>query len=161
MALAIMTVLLVKAFTFSGRNIAGVMTILYSIVVVTAILNIIEGKYAFPFFGIICVLDFVVYDVSRSWLILTVTGLLLSYELLEFSFFHNVDVGDEEQHQIVIRRHLLYLTGVFILIVTLSFGVLFVFERISFQFSESIYMNALIFSVIFFAVIFVLRYTLK
>ncbi|MBU7046317.1 MAG: hypothetical protein HXS54_07740 [Theionarchaea archaeon] len=159
--MAIMTVLVVKAFTFSGRNIAVVMTILYSIVVVTAILNIIEGKYAFPFFGIICVLDFVVYDVSRSWLILTVTGLLLSYELLEFSFFHNVDVGDEEQHQIVIRRHLLYLTGVFILIVTLSFGVLFVFERISFQFSESIYMNALIFSVIFFAVIFVLRYTLK
>ena len=161
MALTIMTVLLVKAFTFSGRNIAGVMAVLYSIVVVTAILNIIEGKYAFPFFGIICVLDFVISDVSRSWLIITVTGLLLSYELLEFSFFHNVEVGDEEQHQTLIRRHLLYLTGVFILIVTLSFGVLFVFERISFQFSESIYMNALIFSVIFFAVVFVLRYTLK
>ncbi|MBU7018851.1 MAG: hypothetical protein HXS44_15180 [Theionarchaea archaeon] len=161
MALAIMTVLLVKAFTFSGRNIAVVMAVLYCIVVVTVILDIIEGKYVFPFFGIICVLDFVVFDVSRSWLILTVTGLLLSYELLEFSFFHNVEVGDEVQHQILIRRHLLYLAGVFILIVTLSFGVLFVFERISFQFSESIYMNALIFSVIFFAVIFALRYTLK
>lgn len=161
MALAIMTVLLVKSFTFSGRNIAGVMAILYSIVVVTVILNINEGKYAFPFFGIICVLDFVVFEVPRSWLIITVTGLLLSYELLEFSFFHNVDVGNEEQHQTLIRHHILYLTGTFILIITLSFGVLFVFERISFQFSDSIYMNALVFSVIFFAVIFVLRYTLK
>jgi hypothetical protein len=54
-----------------------------------------------------------------------------------------------------------YLTVVFTLITGLSFGVLFLFEKVTVQFSENIYINALIFSVVFFAVLYVLRYSLK
>lgn len=157
----IMTILLVRAFTLPEKGIAVVMAVFYSIIVVTLILKFSMGKYALPFFSLICVVDFVIARIPRHWLILTVTGLLLSYELLEFSFFHDVDTGNVELHQGLIRRHVVYLAVVFTLITGLSFGVLFLFERITVQFSENIYINALIFSVVFFAVLYVLRYSLK
>lgn len=153
--------LLVKAFLLPEKTIAVIMAVLYSAVVVTLVLKIELGKYGLPFFGILCVIYFVVFRVPRSWLLLTVTGLLLCYELLEFSFRHDVTVGDVELHKKLMRTHLVYLGAVFTFIAGASFGVLFLFERIAFRFSESIYVNALVFSVIFFAVLYLLRYASK
>jgi uncharacterized protein involved in response to NO len=138
------------------------MGILYGIVVImTLIIKIDLGKYFLPFFAIFCVADFVISRMSRPWLIVTVTGLLLSYELLEFSFRHDILTGDEELHKKLIRNHAFYLVGIFSVILGASLGGLYVFERTAVLFSESFYMNALIFSSIFFAVLYILRYVSK
>lgn len=160
-AVVLMSVLVVKAFLLPGLAAAGLMAVLYGAVVVTLVLKIELGKYILPFFGIFCLVSFVVFRVSRPWLLLTITGLLLCYELLEFSFRHDAKVGNVELHKKLMRAHLVYLGVVFTLIVGLSFGVLFLFERIAFRFSESLYVNALVFSVIFFAVLYILRYASK
>ena len=138
------------------------MGILYGIVVVmTFIIKIDLGKYFLPFFAIFCIADFVISRMSRPWLIVTVTGLLLSYELLEFSFRHDTRTGDEELHNKLIQNHALYLMWIFSIILGASLGVLYIFERTAVLFSESFYMNALIFSSIFFAVLYILRYVSK
>lgn len=156
-----MSIFLVKAFTLPQLNAAMTMAVLYGIIVVALILKKEEGKYLLPFFGIVCVVDFLVSGVPRPWLILTVTGLLLCYELSEFSFRHDVQVGDEELHSQVMKTHAVYLAVMFSVIVAASFGTLFLFGRVGFRFSDSVYMNALIFSVIFFAVLYLLRYVSK
>jgi len=156
--LVVMGILLVKAFTLPITDIPVIMAFLCGGVVVTLVKNIEFGKIFFFFFALLGVICLVVYRIPRNWLILTVTALFLSYELLEFFFLHNTVVGDEEQHQTLMRRHALYLGVIFSAVMGLSFGVLFFFEKISFRFSESIYINALIFSVAFLAVLYILRY---
>lgn len=137
------------------------MGILFSCVLVALILKSELGKVFLLFFGIACLIYFITFQIPRPWLLLTVVGLLLCYELLEFSFRHDVPVGDEELHQKLMRNHLLYLAIVFSFVLGASFGTLFLFERIALRFSESIYINALVFSLIFFAVLYFLRYTSK
>lgn len=158
LTLIIMGVLLLKMCTLPVRNIVVFTAVLYSVVAVTLVKRIELGKYFFVMFSILCMVYLVIFRLPRHWLILTVTGLLLSYELLEFFFRHTVPVGDEESHQILIRRHAVYLVVMFSIVLGSSFGVLFLFERVAFRFSESIYVNALIFSAVFFAVLYLLKY---
>lgn len=156
--LILMGVLLLKVCTLPAGNVAVVVAVLYSVVAVTLVKRIEMGKYIFVLFSILCVIYLIIFKIPRHELILTVTGLLLSYELIEFFFRYTIPVGDEEKRQILIHRHALYLVVVFSVVLGSSFGALFLFERVAFRFSESIYVNALIFSAVFFAVLFLLRY---
>lgn len=154
----VMGVLLVKDFTLPAKNFTILMAFLFCAVLITLYKRIEFGKYIFLLFSILSVIYLIISRVPRHWMIITVTGLLLSYELLEFFFRHSAPVGDEEKHQKLIRRHVLYLVAVFAVILGSSFGSLFLFERVAFRFSESIYVNALVFSLLFFAVLYLLRY---
>lgn len=135
-----------------------IMAVLYAAGLISQIMKKEWAKFFLTMFGIIGVIDFIIYGVPRMWMIVTVTGLLLCYELLEVSFRHGVRVGDEEEHQALIQNHVVYLAVVFTVILSSSFGVLFLFERVAFRFSENIYANALVFSLVFFAVLYLLRY---
>jgi hypothetical protein len=153
-----MSSFLIKVFTLPQVTAAVVMAVLYSGVVYTLITKREFGKYFFPFFGIVCVVDFVISGIPREWMIVSIVGLLLCYELIEFTFLHDVTVGDEHLHRTLVKNHAAYLAVMFTTITAASFGTLFFFGRIGFRFSESVYINALIFSVLFLTVIYLLRY---
>lgn len=161
MAIIILSVVLAEAFRLPGRDVTVAMAVLYAFGLICLIMKKEWAKFFLALFGIIGVVDFIIYRVPRLWMIATVTGLLLCYELLEVSFRHQVPVGDEEEHQALIHNHVVYLAVVFTVILSSSFGVLFLFERVALRFSENIYANALVFSLLFFAVLYLLRYVTR
>lgn len=148
----------VRAFLFPERDIAVICGGLYAILVVSAMKKSVIAKVSLFLLGSICIMDFLIYGVHASWLILSGAGLILSYELIEFMIRHDVCVPDEQLHASLMRAHGGYLIMMIVSVVGLSLGVLFIFERVTVMFTENLYMNIVLFSAVFFGVLYLLKY---
>ncbi|MBU7033002.1 MAG: hypothetical protein HXS53_10755 [Theionarchaea archaeon] len=148
----------IRAFLFPERDIAVICGGLYAILVVSAMKKSVIAKISLFLFSSICLMDFLIYGVHASWLVLSGAGLILSYELIEFIIRHDVWVPDEQSHASLMKAHGRYLIMMIVSVVGLSLGVLFIFERMTVMFTENLYMNIVLFSAIFFGVLYLLRY---
>jgi hypothetical protein len=110
-------------------------------------------------FSIFYIIDLLISGMSRWELMVCAVGLILSYELIEYSLHHNVQVEDEHMHAALMKSHGWYLVKLIGSITLLSAGGLLVFERISVQISENIYVNIVVFCALFLGILYLLKDT--
>jgi hypothetical protein len=155
----ILALYVVRAVLLPGKDIALILGGLYLILVSLVMKKSMIAKGFLFLFGSICIIDFLIYGVQAPWLILFSAGLLLSYESIEFSIRHDIEVQDEHLHTALMRTHGRYLFTMVVSVVFLSLGALWFFERVTVYFSENLYVNILLFSAVFFGVLYLLKYT--
>ncbi|MBU7042050.1 MAG: hypothetical protein HXS47_00560 [Theionarchaea archaeon] len=157
----ILTIYVIQAWLSPWKDIAVVLGCLSVIIVFSVIKNSSIARGLFFVFGIFFTINMLISGNSRPWLILYTAGLLFSYELVEYSLHHAVQAEDDQLHHVLMKAHARYLVVMTGCILGGSLGALWIFERVSIQLSENIYVNILLFCTLFFGILYALKYTTR
>ncbi|MBU7042064.1 MAG: hypothetical protein HXS47_00630 [Theionarchaea archaeon] len=157
----LLAVYVIQAWRSPWKDIAVILGCLSVVIVLSVMKNSGIARGLFFVFGIFFTINMLISGNSRPWLILYTTGLIVSYELVEYSLHHTVEVEDDQLHRVLMNTHARYLVVMTGSILGGSLGALWMFERVSIQPSENIYVNILLFCTLFFGILYALKYTTR
>lgn len=157
----LLAVYVIQAWLSPWKDIAVVLGCLSVIIVLSVIKSSSIARGLFFVFGIFFTVNMLISGNSQSWLIMYTTGLIISYELVEYSLHHAVQAEDDQLHRVLMKAHARYLVVMTCSILGGSLGALWIFKRVSIQLSENIYVNILLFCTLFFGILYALKYTTR
>jgi hypothetical protein len=155
----ILLIYVIQAFFLPWKDIAVLLGGLFMITVVLVIKSNEIAKISLFLFGIFYIIDLLISGVSRWTLIFCTIGLILSYELIEYSLHHDVQVEDDLLHSVLMTSHAWFLVKMTGSMIIFSWIALLIFERISVQVSENIYVNIVVFCALFLGILYLLKDT--